>query len=321
MNPTSNTVWIKSLAQQYGFDYCGIAKAQELTQDAKRLEDWLQKGFQGDMSYMENHFDLRVDPRKLVPGAQSVITFLKNYFPTNTEVPIKQDSQKINNDIPKIAKYAWGEDYHEVIRNQLHAFLDEMRQKIGKIEGRGFVDSAPVLERSWAQLSGAGWIGKNGNLIRPQAGSFFFIATLIVDIELAYDNPLPQDYCGTCTKCVDACPTQAILPNKTIQGNHCISYYTIELKKMEATLPNHSSLENWAFGCDICQDVCPWNRFSKAHQESHFKPLEGLLQLTKNEWMQMEETTFKARFKKSPLLRTKLKGMKRNIQWLMDHRL
>lgn len=317
MSPEVNTLWIKSLARQYGFDYCGIAKAQELTQDAKRLDAWLQKGFQGDMTYMENHFEMRVDPRKLVPGAKSVITFLKNYFPSNIETQKKENPQDA---IPQIAKYAWGEDYHEVIRNQMHSFLEEMRQKIGKIEGRGFVDSAPVLERSWAQLSGAGWIGKNGNLIRPQAGSFFFIATLIVDIELVYDSPLPQDYCGTCTKCIDACPTQAILPDKTIQGNHCISYYTIELKKMEE-LPENTSMQNWAFGCDICQDVCPWNRFSKAHQETHFKPLEGLLQLSKNDWMQMEETTFKARFKKSPILRTKLKGMKRNIQWLMDRRL
>lgn len=180
MSPESTTLWIKSLAKQYGFDYCGIAKPQELTQDAKRLEAWLQKGFQGDMTYMENHFDMRVDPRKLVPGAKSVITFLKNYFPSPIEIPRKENQEEA---LPQIAKYAWGEDYHEVIRNQMHSFLQEMRQKIGKIEGRGFVDSAPVLERSWAQLSGAGWIGKNGNLIRPQAGSFFFIATLIVDIE------------------------------------------------------------------------------------------------------------------------------------------
>ncbi|MGI9139052.1 MAG: epoxyqueuosine reductase, partial [Sediminibacterium sp.] len=177
---------------------------------------------------------------------------------------------------------------------------------------------APVLERSWAQLSGAGWIGKNGNLIQPQAGSYFFIATLIIDVELIYDNPLPKDYCGTCTKCIDACPTNAILPNKTIQANHCISYYTIELKQAE--IKTNKNYQDWVFGCDICQDVCPWNRFSKQHKEHQFKPLEGLLQMSQHQWMQMEEITFKERFKKSPLLRTKLKGIKRNIQFLMDQK-
>jgi epoxyqueuosine reductase len=291
-----------------GFDYCGIAKAKELTEDAKRLENWIEKGFHGEMGYMENHFDLRVDPRKLVPGAKSVITFLKNYYPAQVAVDlgIKQEA--------KIAKYAYGEDYHEVIRQQLFEFLDTMRAMIGPIEGRGFVDSAPVLERSWAQLAGAGWIGKNGNLIRHKSGSFFFIATLIVDLELIYDDPIAKDYCGTCTKCIDACPTQAILPDKTIAANHCISYYTIELKK--DIIETDKSFDNWAFGCDICQDVCPWNSFSKPHQENKFKPLQGLLQMNANDWLLMEETTFKARFKKSPILRTKLKGIKRNIAHL-----
>ena len=291
-----------------GFDYCGIAKAKELTEDAKRLENWIEKGYHGEMGYMENHFDLRVDPRKLVPGAKSVITFLKNYYPAQEalDLGIKQEA--------KIAKYAYGEDYHEVIRQQLFEFLDTMRAMIGPIEGRGFVDSAPVLERSWAQLAGAGWIGKNGNLIRHKSGSFFFIATLIVDLELIYDDPIAKDYCGTCTKCIDACPTQAILPDKTIAANHCISYYTIELKK--DIIETDKSFDNWAFGCDICQDVCPWNSFSKPHQENKFKPLQGLLQMNVNDWLLMEETTFKARFKKSPILRTKLKGIKRNIAHL-----
>jgi len=304
VNIYSNTAFIKQLAESMGFDYCGIAKAQELTEDAKRLEEWIQKGYHGDMEYMARNFDLRIDPRKLVPGAKSVICFIKNYYPDQAQT----------DGLPKIAKYAWGNDYHEVIRNQLHEFLDQLRKQIGPIEGRGFVDSAPVLERSWAQLAGAGWIGKNGNLIKPQAGSFFFIATLIVDIELAYDQPMAKDYCGTCTKCIDACPTQAILPNKTIEANHCISYLTIELKK--EIIETDRDYNDWAFGCDICQDVCPWNSFSKAHKEPAFKPLDGLLQMTKEDWMQIEENSFKARFKTSPLLRSKLKGIKRNITYL-----
>ncbi|MEN9512780.1 MAG: hypothetical protein RJB16_540 [Bacteroidota bacterium] len=300
----SNTQLIKQLAVAMGFDYCGIAQAKELTEDAIRLEQWLHKGYHGEMEYMAKNFDLRIDPRKLVPGAKSVICFIKNYYP----------SEEQEKGIPQIAKYAWGNDYHEVIRNQLHEFLDQLRKQIGPIEGRGFVDSAPVLERSWAQLAGAGWIGKNGNLIKPQTGSFFFIATLIVDIELMYDQPISKDFCGTCTKCIDACPTQAILPNKTIEANHCISYLTIELKK--ETIHTNRNYKEWAFGCDICQDVCPWNRFSHPHKEPAFKPLDGLLQMRKEDWLEMEETTFKARFKHSPLLRSKLKGIKRNITYL-----
>lgn len=308
----TNTKLVKSLAKQYGFDYCGIAAAKELTQDARRLEQWLSNGYQGEMHYMENNFDLRIDPRKLVTGAKSVITFLKNYNPSSSDKLLQNQSTI------KIAKYAWGEDYHEVIRTKMQQILAEMQKQIGAIIGRGFVDSAPVLERSWANLSGAGWIGKNGNLIQPQAGSFFFIATLIVDIDLNYDQPLPKDFCGSCTKCIDACPTDAILPNKTVQGNHCISYYTIELKQAE--IKANKSYDDWAFGCDICQDVCPWNRFSKQHNEVQFKPLDGLLQLSRDQWLQMEEVTFKERFKKSPLLRTKLKGMQRNIQFLRDQK-
>jgi epoxyqueuosine reductase len=300
----SNTQLIKQLAMAMGFDYCGIAQAKELTEDAIRLEQWLHKGYHGEMEYMAKNFDLRIDPRKLVPGAKSVICFIKNYYPSEAQ----------EKGIPQIAKYAWGNDYHEVIRNQLHEFLDQLRKQIGPIEGRGFVDSAPVLERSWAQLAGAGWIGKNGNLIKPQTGSFFFIATLIVDIELMYDQPISKDFCGTCTKCIDACPTQAILPNKTIEANHCISYLTIELKK--ETIHTNRNYKEWAFGCDICQDVCPWNRFSHPHKEPAFKPLDGLLQMRKEDWLEMEETTFKARFKHSPLLRSKLKGIKRNITYL-----
>lgn len=308
MNQFSNTQFIKEAAAQLGFDFCGIAKATELTDDARKLEAWLSKGYHGEMKYMENYFAERTDPRVLVPGAKSVITFLKNYYPTQTQAQ----------GLPKIAKYAYGEDYHEVIRQQLFELLDSMRQMIGPIEGRGFVDSAPVLERAWAKKSGAGWIGKNGHLIQPTAGSFFFIATLIVDLELIYDDPITKDYCGSCTACVDACPTQAILPDKTIEANHCISYFTIELKQSEITTDRN--YQDWAFGCDVCQDVCPWNRFSKAHQEPHFKPLTGLLQMQSDDWMQIEETTFKARFKKSPLLRAKLKGIQRNMKYLLQQK-
>ena len=306
MNQYANSEFIKEAAAQMGFDYCGIAKATALTEDARRLQKWLDNGFHGEMKYMENHFAERTDPRVLVPGAKSVITFLKNYYPIEIE----------EKGLPKIAKYAYGEGYHEVIRQQLFELLDTMRQMIGPIEGRGFVDSAPVLERSWAKLSGAGWIGKNGHLIRPNTGSFFFIATLIVDLELVYDDPISKDYCGTCTQCVDACPTQAILPDKTIEANHCISYFTIESK--QPVINTDRPFKDWLFGCDICQDVCPWNRFSQAHHEKHFKPLNGLLQMNQEDWLQIEETTFKARFKKSPLLRSKLKGIKRNMEYLIQ---
>jgi len=310
LNEFSNTKLIKEAALSLGFDFCGIAPATELSEDAKRLEKWLGQGYHGDMSYLERNFDLRIDPRKLIPGAKSVITFLKNYYPNES------DQQLANKQDAKIAKYAWGEDYHEVIRNQLKELLDILRKKIGPIEGRGFVDSAPVLERSWAKLAGAGWIGKNGNLIRPQIGSFFFIATLIVDLPLQYDTPLVKDFCGTCTKCIDACPTQAILPNKVIQANHCISYFTIELKKTE--INTDKNYKDWAFGCDVCQDVCPWNKFSTPHEEIQFKPLNHLLQMNKSDWLEMEENTFKARFKHSPLLRSKLFGIKRNIEYLSN---
>ena len=231
---------------------------------------------------MENHFEMRVDPTKLVPGARSVITLLKNYFPGET---LQGE--------PKISKYAYGQDYHEVIRGQLKTMILELQQKIGAFTGRGFVDSAPVLERTWARKSGLGWIGKNGNLITREAGSFFFIATLITDLELDYDDPFARDYCGTCQKCVDACPTQAILPDKTINGSQCISYFTIELKEEIIPEEMKGKFQNWMFGCDICQDVCPWNRFSKPHQEEAFRPIPELLDLTTAEWEMLSEEAFK----------------------------
>lgn len=301
----ANTRFIKAQAARLGFSYCGIARAEKLNEDARRLEQWLNKNHQGSMQYMENHFDKRIDPTLLVPGAQSVITLLKNYYP---------DTQQQNNS-PKIARYAWGKDYHEVIRAQLKELLVEINQKVGTVNGRGFVDSAPVLERAWAVKSGLGWVGKNGNLISKQNGSYFFIATLIVDLPLLYDDPYAKDYCGTCTQCIDACPTDAILPNKEINGSQCISYYTIELKE---ALSQQTSVktDNWLFGCDVCQEVCPWNRFSKPHQEPAFAPIPAILNLTTQEWEEMTEEIFKTTFKESPLKRSKYSGIRRNLQWL-----
>jgi epoxyqueuosine reductase len=301
-----NTLLIKKTASRLGFDYCGIAKAQRLDDDATRLEQWLNKGMHGTMKYMENFFELRVDPGKLVPGAKSVITLLKNYFP----------AQEQKEDTPKISKYALGKDYHEVIREKMKIFLQCIQEEIGEVHGRGFIDSAPVLERSWAQRSGLGWIGKNGNLLTKQSGSFFFIATLITDLDLEYDNPFAKDLCGTCTKCIDACPTDAILPDKVVNGSKCISYFTIELKDMLIPDEVKGKFNNWAFGCDICQDVCPWNRFSQPNNEIEFTPIQEILNLTTKEWEAMSEETFKKLFKHSAISRTKWKGMQRNIKFL-----
>jgi epoxyqueuosine reductase len=296
---------VKEMAVQYGFDYCGIAKAVPLDEDARRLENWLHQGMHADMQYMENYFDLRIDPSKLVPGARSVITLLKNYYPA--EIP----EQEL-----KISKYAYGKDYHEVIRPQLRSMISELQDKIGQFNGRGFVDSAPVLERAWARKSGLGWIGKNGNLINKQSGSFFFIATLITDLDLDYDDPLAKDYCGSCTKCIDACPTEAILPGKVINGSKCISYFTIELKDEIIPSDMKGKFSNWMFGCDICQDVCPWNRFSHSHNEEAFSPFPEILNLTTKEWEELSEEMFKKLFKLSPLSRSKHKGIQRNIRFL-----
>ncbi|GAC1444435.1 MAG: tRNA epoxyqueuosine(34) reductase QueG [Sediminibacterium sp.] len=303
-----NTAFIKQTATRLGFTYCGIAKAEKLDEDARRLEAWLHQGMHGNMQYMENYFDLRIDPCKLVPGARSVITLLKNYFP----------AQQQGQDTPNISKYAYGQDYHEVIREQLKELLHSLNTEIGEIHGRGFVDSAPVLERSWAVKSGAGWIGKNGNLITKNSGSFYFIATLIIDIDLDYDDPFAKDFCGTCRKCIDTCPTDAILENKVINGSKCISYFTIELK--DALIPESMKgmFQNWLFGCDICQDVCPWNRFSKPHHETGFTPIPEILDLSSKEWQAMTEDTFKKIFGHSPLKRTKFSGIQRNLSFIRD---
>ena len=309
MNSQSvHTHYIKSYASRLGFDYCAIARAQKLDEDAQRLEKWLNQGMHGAMGYMERYFDLRVDPTRLVPGAKSVITLLKNYYPSHEQV----------NESPRISKYAYGKDYHEVIRARMNEFLHLIRENIGEVNGRGFVDSAPVLERSWAQRSGLGWIGKNGNLINKQSGSFFFIATLITDLSLDYDDPFAKDFCGSCTRCIDACPTAAILPGKVVNGSQCISYFTIELKEQLIPAEMNGKFDNWAFGCDTCQDVCPWNRFSKPNNESEFTPIPEILNLSSREWEEMTEESFRKIFKDSPISRTKWKGMQRNIKFLQD---
>ena len=301
----AHTNLIKSLAGQFGFDLCGIAKAGPLDEDARKLEQWLHQGMHGKMQYMENHFDMRVDPTKLVPGAKSVITLLKNYYP---EKPVNTEL--------KISKYAYGTDYHNVIKTALKNMMAAAQEKIGQFSGRGFVDSAPVLERSWAQRSGLGWVGKNGNLISKGNGSFFFIATLITDLDLLYDDPFAKDFCGSCSKCVDACPTDAISENKVVNGSKCISYFTIELKDEVIPAEMKGRFNNWMFGCDICQDVCPWNRFSKSHSEPGFSPLPELLNLSTKEWEEMSEEVFKKIFKNSPISRSKHKGIQRNIKFL-----
>ncbi len=300
----THTNLIKQEAQRLGFDACGVSIAVQLDDDARRLEAWLNNGFQGKMQYMENHFDLRTDPRKLVPGAKSVVTLLLNYYP----------EQQQQSNAPKIAKYAYGTDYHYVIREKLNALLAFMKENIGEVNGRGFVDSAPVLERSWAVRSGLGWVGKNGNLLTKHSGSFFFIATLITDLDLTPDAPFSTDYCGTCTKCMDACPTEAIVSPAIINGSKCISYLTIELK--HALMPEglEDKMQGWMFGCDICQDVCPWNRFSKPNHEKHFKPIPEVLNLSLSEWENLGEEAFKKIFKDSPIKRSKWQGVLRNIQ-------
>ena len=299
---TKNTEFIKSTAADLGFDFCGIAKAEFLEEEAPKLEGWLNKGMHGEMKYMENHFEKRLDPTKLVPGAKSVITLLCNYFPHH------QLKEKNNF---KLSKYAYGEDYHFVIKRKLKELMERVTNKIGQINGRVFVDSAPVLERVWAMRSGVGWIGKNSLLINKDKGSFFFIAELILDIPLEHDQPI-KDYCGTCTKCIDACPTDAIPEPYVVDGSKCISYFTIELKD-KIPLEMQGKFNDWIFGCDICQDVCPWNRFSQPHDEPSFLPSNKVMNLEKQEWIEMTEAIFAQLFEKSAIRRTTFSGLKRNI--------
>lgn len=305
-NAAKYSEMIKAEAARLGFMQCGIAKADFLEEEAPRLEKWLKQERHGQMAYMENHFDKRLDPRLLVEGAKSVISLSLNYFP---------QQQQTDPNAPKISKYAYGMDYHQVIKDKLFELLNFIEAEIGEVAGRAFVDSAPVLDRAWAKKSGIGWIGKNSNLINKKSGSFFFLAELIIDLDLAYDQPFVTDHCGTCTKCIDACPTEAIISPYVIDAKKCISYLTIELRE-EIDTGFKDKMENWMFGCDICQDVCPWNRFSAPHSEPAFQPNEQLLQMKKEDWLDITEDVFKTIFKNSAVKRTKFKGLTRNIDFL-----
>ena len=308
MSKSKATQLVKEIARDLGFASVGISKAEFMEPEARRLEAWLNQGFNGQMGYMDNHFDKRVDPRKLVPGSKSVISLGYNYFS-----PLKQN----DSEAPKISMYAYGQDYHDVIKKKLRIFLGRLKEKLGPINGRCFVDSAPVLERDWARRSGVGWVGKHTLLLSKQKGSFFFLAELIIDLELDYDHPV-KDHCGKCTRCIDSCPTDAISPEGYIlDGSKCISYLTIELKE---EIPNEfkGKMDNWMFGCDICQTVCPWNRFSVPHKEPAFEPKDELLSKESKEWQEITEDVFKDLFRNSPVKRTKFQGLKRNITFIQN---
>jgi epoxyqueuosine reductase len=306
---TNATTFIKQTASQLGFSYCGIAKAEFLEEEAPRLEEWLKRGYHGKMSYLENHFDKRLDPSQLVPGAKSVVSLIYNYYPKK---------KLAENNHVKIARYAYGEDYHFVIKDKLKEFLERIQKEIGEVQGRVFVDSAPVMERAWAKKSGAGWIGKNSLLLNRSMGSFFFLAELIIDLELEYDGPI-TDYCGTCTACLDACPTAAIPQPYVVDGSKCISYFTIELKD-EIPEDVKGKFENWIFGCDICQEVCPWNRFAQPHREPRFNPHPDLEKMSASDWKEITEAVFQKVFKKSAVKRTGFKGLKRNIKFVLTNK-
>jgi epoxyqueuosine reductase len=303
---TIHTKLIKTEAKRLGFLSCGISRAQFLEEEAPRLEKWLKNNSHGEMQYMENHFDKRLDPTKLVEGSKSVVSLLLNYFPDETQAQ----------NTFKLSKYAYGTDYHFIIKDKLKSLLNYIQDEIGEVHGRAFVDSAPVLDKAWAAKSGLGWIGKHSNLLTQQVGSFYFIAELIIDLELDYDTPT-TDHCGTCTACIDACPTQAITEPYVVDGSKCISYFTIELKE---NIPSEfkGKMDDWIFGCDVCQDVCPWNKFSKSHSEPLFNPHPDLLSMTKTDWEEITEDTFRKVFQKSAVKRTKYSGLKRNINFLKD---
>ncbi|HPE83388.1 MAG TPA: tRNA epoxyqueuosine(34) reductase QueG [Aequorivita sp.] len=305
-NKSKNTAIIKAEAKRLGFVSCGISRAEFLEEEAPRLENWLKKNMYGEMAYMENHFDKRLDPTILVPDSKSVISLLLNYFPSELQ----------NSESYKISKYAYGTDYHFVIKDKLKQLMEFISEEIGEVHGRAFVDSAPVLDKAWAAKSGLGWIGKHSNLLTKQLGSFYFIAELIVDLDLEYDTPV-TDHCGSCKACIDACPTNAIVADKVVDGSKCISYFTIELKN-EIPTSQKGNFEDWMFGCDICQDVCPWNRFSKSHNEPLFSPNPEMLSMTKKDWNEITEDVFQKLFKKSAVKRTKFSGLARNINFLKD---
>lgn len=301
-----HTQLIKQKASELGFAFCGVSKAEFLEEEAPRLEQWLNQNKHGQMAYMANYFDKRLDPRLLVEGAKSVISLAFNYFP---EKKLFTDADDL-----KVSKYAYGTDYHYVVKDKLKEFIQYIREEIGEVNGRAFVDSAPVLEKAWAKKSGLGWVGKHSNMLNRQMGSFFFLGELILDLDLEEDGPV-KDYCGTCTRCIDACPTEAITEPYVVDGSKCISYFTIELK--EQIPPDvQGKFENWIFGCDICQDVCPWNRFAKPNQEPQFQPSEALLHMKRTDWEEITEEVFKVLFKNSPVKRTKLAGLRRNIDFV-----
>ena len=303
-NKEKYTQFIKEESKRLGFLSCGISKAEFLENEAPRLENWLNKNQHGKMSYMENHFDKRLDPTLLVDDAKSVISLLLNYYPSQIQI---ENSYKIS-------KYAYGQDYHYIIKDKLKELLDSVQSSIGAINGRVFVDSAPVLDKEKAAKSGLGWIGKNSNLITQKIGSFYFIAEIIIDLELEYDHPT-TDHCGSCKACIDACPTQAIVSPYVVDGSKCISYFTIELKEAIPTEFN-GKLDDWIFGCDVCQDVCPWNRFSKPHNEPLLEPISDFITFSKNDWDEITEEVFSKTFKNSPLKRSKYEGIKRNIKFV-----
>jgi len=293
------------MAADAGFMHCGVAAARKLDEESERLEMWLKEGRHGEMHYMERHFDERLDPRRLMEGCRSVIVLLHNYFPDN-------DIARRESAFPKIAKYAWGEDYHRVLKDKMRQMVERMKSEFGNFNCRVFTDSAPILEKSWAALTGAGWIGKNTNLLQKQTGSYFFLSEILCDLDLEPDDPV-QDHCGECTRCIEACPTQALEPYR-LDASRCISYLTIELRR---NIPQQfeNQMEGWAFGCDICQEVCPWNRFSKPHQEPRFKPLQNSWP-SAEEWLSMTENEFEAKFQHSPIARAGLGGMQKNIRFL-----
>ena len=299
---------IKEEALRLGFSFCGMAKAQFLEKEAPILENYLKKNRHGTMQYMENHFEKRLDPTLLVPGSKSVLSLLYNFYQSKK---LFQQAADL-----KISSYAYGQDYHLVIKEKLSQLLEFIRQNIGEVDGRAFVDSAPVLEKAWALQSGLGWIGKNANLIHKGAGSFFFISELIIDLELDYDSPT-TDHCGSCTACIDACPTGAIVEPSQIDGSKCISYFTIELKD---AIPAEmkGKMNNWIFGCDVCMDVCPWNKFAKPHKELLFEPSEEFALMKKSDWIEITEDVFNRLFKNSPIKRTKFNGLKRNIDFIIN---
>ncbi|MFA6946013.1 MAG: tRNA epoxyqueuosine(34) reductase QueG [Pedobacter sp.] len=306
VNRTKYSEFIKKEASKLGFQFCGISKAGFLEEEASRLEYWLKNGFQGEMSYMENYFDKRLDPRILVEDARSVISLSLNYY---------TDQKQEDPNAPKLSKYAYGSDYHFVIKDKLKCLMEVIRTEIGEVNGRVFVDSAPVMDKVWAKKAGLGWIGKHSNLINKKSGSFFFLAELITDLDLEYDINPSKDHCGTCTRCIDSCPTEAIVAPYLVNGSRCISYLTIELKN-ELPAEFRGKMDNWMFGCDICQDVCPWNRFSVLNTEQSFNPHEALPGLKQADWYELTEETFNKVFKNSAVKRTKYHGLKRNIDFL-----